>query len=168
MAIEPGVIAIGLLEGGLAAICFMYALQTRVPYPTWAIRSLDQPWIITIAIVLAFLLYSVSPKASILSLLIIIAFAIDIYIFTRHPIATKNAPKTQAQATATASTRTSSSGLWGTDAYGWWIADGSVESMSPMSLQTMGEPVAAIPLSEPIYPLYHADFRESTGLASFI
>lgn len=178
MAEEPEVVFYvlsGLVEGMLAAVCFMYALQTRVVYPQWALRTLDRPWIITIATVCAFLIYRLSPKASILSILIILAFAVDIYIFTRHPIATT---KTIANAVKPSNSTDSSnnnagdrsSGQWGVDNRGWWIADGSLSpAMSaPPSLDAMGEPTAHIPLTQPTYPLYHATANESAGPAPFI
>ena len=159
MAIEPQIlydIIRGLIEGILAAICFTYALQTRVQYPEWALHTLDHPWIIILSVIAAFAVYKLDPKASILAIIIIFAFAVDVYIFTRHPII-KN-PATD--------TRSGAGAQWGVDRPGWWIADGSLApSPSADRLETMGKPTASIPLSQPTYPLYHA---ESCGPAPFI
>ena len=160
MAIEPQLVydvIRGLIEGVLAAICFMYALQTRVKYPEWALHTLDQPWIIILSIIAAVVIYKWDPKASILSIIIIFAFAVDVYIFTRHPIIKNHATYTGSDA---------KSGQWGVDLPGWWIADGSLApSPSANRPETMGKPTASIPLSQPTYPLYHAD---SCGPAPFI
>jgi hypothetical protein len=76
----------GLLEGGFAAVCFTYALQTRNMYPKKVLKALDEPWIICVVIIIALLLWSFSPKSAIFLLLLVIAFVIDMHIFTQDSL----------------------------------------------------------------------------------
>jgi hypothetical protein len=72
----------GVIEGALGAVCFLYALQTHIMYPEYALNSIDHPWIILIAFASMLLIWRWSPVASLLGILCIFAFVADLYIFT--------------------------------------------------------------------------------------
>ena len=72
-----------LLIGVSAGICFLYAFQTRIPLPIWALNMYNHPWIILIVIVLIVLVSEWSDKIGALLLLILVALLINYTIFIR-------------------------------------------------------------------------------------
>jgi Ca2+/Na+ antiporter len=72
-----------LLIGVSAGICFLYAFQTRIPLPIWALNMYNHPWIILIVIVLIVLVSEWSDKIGALLLLVLVALLINYTIFMR-------------------------------------------------------------------------------------
>ena len=50
------------------------------------VKTIEHPWIIVLAFIFAILLGRISPKLSVLSLLLLFAFVIEVYLFTRPVI----------------------------------------------------------------------------------
>lgn len=166
----------GFVEGAIAAICFLYAMQTRIMYPSWTLHSLDHPWVLFIGIVLAFALGQWSPKSCVLTLLIIFAFVADIYVFSRHPIKPKPAIKDyHCDAEVTDLNAPNVSGLWGVDDGKWWEANGDVSVREDDSGifggrgrgQGWGPPSAVIALVEPAYPTFYGLDKFPPGPSPF-
>ena len=70
------------VEGAVGAVCFLYAMQTRIMYPEFALQSFDHPWVILLAIVACILIWPWSPKICLMSVLCICAFIADVHIFS--------------------------------------------------------------------------------------
>lgn len=159
----------GVVEGVLAAVCFIYALQTRILYPKWMLDTLDHPWVLLLAVFVACTMYPWSPVSTVCSLLIIIAFVADIFVFTRKPIIV--------QKSFTRTGEEDDSRIGGTDGIGgsggsggprqdaldlsskWWVADGDIvvreDDTWLKDTDMWGPPLAVVPLAEPKYPTFH-------------
>lgn len=144
----------GLVEGCLAAVCLLYAMQTRVMYPEWMLHTLDHPWIILMATIAAISIWNWSPIASALLLLCILAFIADVYIFSRKPFYdnhTTSPMKTEIMLEDS-----------------WVMANGdTLHKDEETFASTNGPPLANINLQEPMYPTFHGLDESPTGLAPF-
>ena len=74
----------GTLVGVVAAICLIFAFQTRVPYPQWVMTAMEQPWILVVASLIAVAITPWSPEIAALMLLCIAAVVTDKIIFARE------------------------------------------------------------------------------------
>lgn len=147
----------GLLEGILGALCFLYALQTRVMYPAWMLQTLDHPWIIVLSTILCLGVSQWSPKSGVCLMLMIVAFIADVYVFSRIDTSSASASASDIK---TGYVRMQSDWL-----NGWLRANGDYERSAEV---IFGPPLDAVPLSEPVYPR-HALIKElPAGPAPFL
>lgn len=165
----------GFVEGVLAGVCFLYALQTRIIYPDWMLQTLDHPWVILIAVVFALSIWPWSPVSSILILLCILAFIADIYVFTQKQVLAE-ARKEKLRKEPENDNEFES---WGweqdnnnltEDHEPWWTSTGDIVLFDDPFMMTsgnMGPATANIPLAEPNYPLFHGLHEFPPGPAPF-
>ncbi len=73
----------GFVTGVLAASVIIYGFQTRMEYPPFLLHMINHPWMIVVAIVLGLVMLDKSPHIGALLLLWILAFVIDIALFSR-------------------------------------------------------------------------------------
>jgi hypothetical protein len=78
----------GLLIGILATFVLLFSFQTHVPYPLIMVKTIEHPWIIALMYILAIIIGRVSPKLSVLLILLLTAFVMEIFLFTRPVIDT--------------------------------------------------------------------------------
>ena len=76
----------GLLIGVLATIVLLFSFQSYIPYPAVMVKAIEHPWIIAIAFICAILIGKFSPKISVLLILLLISFVLEVYLFTRPMI----------------------------------------------------------------------------------
>ena len=91
----------GLVVGVLAAITIIYAFNTQVPYPEPLLQALHHPWVILILFAIAVMLFHWSRTASVLMILMLLAFCMDVYVFATKPIQ-KESPVEQLSRQSTA------------------------------------------------------------------
>jgi hypothetical protein len=173
----------GFVEGVLAGVCFLYALQTRIIYPDWMLQTLDHPWVILIAVVFALSIWPWSPVSSILILLCILAFIADIYVFTQKQVLAEERRQKlvkEAESDAYGTYAKNEGGeSWGwenneaepkVDQEPWWTSTGDIvlfDDPYMTSVGNMGPASANIPLAEPNYPLFHGLHEFPPGPAPF-
>ena len=156
----------GLIEGGLGALCFVYALQTRVIYPKWMLRTLDHPWVILMALIVTCCTWPLSPKSAVFMFLMIFAFTADMYVFT-HPTLQTEGP----YASATDASVVAKAMEWWD---GWYSANGEIVSVNQVaggSLDPSKDPEWGPPLitlTGPNYPMHAGLFELPPGPAPFI
>ena len=129
----------GLVVGALAALNIIFAFQTKVAYPDVVLRALEHPWIIAIAYIVALVLFTWSRSASVLIILLLSAFVIEMVVFARPlPSLTDQTPATML----------SRQGVGNAKPYD--------EPMlhSTHNTQVAGPALAHVPLPQPIYPMY--------------
>lgn len=153
----------GFIEGIFAAVCFLYALQTRIMYPKWMLKTLDHPWILILSLLITGAIWKWSPVSAVCALLMIIAFVGDIYIFSRKPLKFGDGGGIGGVA-----------GLLYIDSDDdnkWWEANGEIivreDDTWITSDLTFGKPLASIPLAEPTYPTFHGLEQLPVGSAPF-
>ena len=78
----------GLLIGILATFVLLFSFQTHIPYPLIMVKTIEHPWIIVLLYILAIIIGRVSPKLSVLLLLLLTAFVMEVFLFTRPVIDT--------------------------------------------------------------------------------
>jgi len=78
----------GLLIGILATVVLLFSFQTHIPYPLIMVKTVEHPWIIVLMYIFAIIIGRVSPKLSVLLILLLTAFVMEIFLFTRPVIDT--------------------------------------------------------------------------------
>jgi hypothetical protein len=78
----------GLFIGILATIVLLFSFQSYIPYPEMIVKIAEHPWIIVLGYIFAIILGRFSPKLSVLILLLLTAFVLELFLFTR-PIVSK-------------------------------------------------------------------------------
>jgi len=73
----------GLLVGILAAICIIYIFQIKTPYPLWALKTFEKPWIMLLIFVIGVIFLGFNKEAGALLIIISIALFIDKFLFAR-------------------------------------------------------------------------------------
>ena len=73
----------GLLIGILATFVLLFSFQIHIPYPLIMVKTIEHPWIIALLYIFAIIIGRVSPKLSVLLLLLLTAFVMEIFLFTR-------------------------------------------------------------------------------------
>ena len=112
------------IEGGLAAVCFLYALQTRIAYPHWMLLSLEHPWLLIIALIGACSVWTWSPIATVYILLILLAFIAEVFIFTRKPLGNERDLTWEKQLGLGGAVQAVQADEWWST--GWFSADGNL------------------------------------------
>lgn len=76
----------GILVGLLAGFCIIYVFQIKNAYPPWILHTFENPLILILLLLAAFILYRSNPAGGILLLILVIALFIDRMLFVReHP-----------------------------------------------------------------------------------
>ena len=78
----------GLLIGILATFVLLFSFQSHIPYPLIMVKTIEHPWIIVLLYIFAIIIGRVSPKLSVLLLLLLTAFVMEVFLFTRPVIDT--------------------------------------------------------------------------------
>lgn len=142
----------GLAIGALAAISIIYTFQTRVPYPSWMLQLYDKPWLFLVLILVAVALFYHHNAIGALLLLLLGAVWIDGLIFAR-PLQKKQEETVQLP----------------------YIHDDSIEVFpftEPLERRfedpdEYGPSLDAVPLPEPLYPVFYGLDDLSPGPAPF-
>lgn len=82
----------GLLVGLLAGICILYVFQISNPYPSWILRTFEQPWIILFLFAVGIIMLSFNKEAAALLIILSIALFIDKFLFARKPFTPPASP----------------------------------------------------------------------------
>ena len=157
----------GLIEGALGALCFTYALQTRVAYPKWMLRTLDHPWVFLIVLLVTCGVWPISPKSSVFLFLMIIAFAADLYVFTQPGPAGPLGAFAGPYASSTDATVVAKATEWWD---GWYSANGEIVNDTATAAMDSKDPEWGPPLitlGAPNYPMYSGLFELPPGPAPF-
>jgi len=73
----------GLIIGILATIVILFSFQTYIPYPVVMVKTIEHPWIIVLMYIFAIILGRFSPKVAVLLLLLLTAFVLEVFLYTR-------------------------------------------------------------------------------------
>ena len=77
----------GLIIGILATVVILFSFQTYIPYPELMVKTIEHPWIIVLVYIFAIILGKYSPKVAVLLLLLLTAFVMEVFLYTR-PVVT--------------------------------------------------------------------------------
>jgi hypothetical protein len=80
----------GLIIGVLATVVIVFGFQTRIPYPHAIVQIIEDPWIIVLAYIFAIIIGRYSPKISVLMLLLLTAFVIEVFLLTHSTVSEFN------------------------------------------------------------------------------
>jgi len=145
-----------LLVGITAGICFLYAFQTRIPLPIWALNAFNHPWIILLIIILILIVSEWSDKIGAFLLLLLVAVIIDYTIFARK-VNNNNQSQNINENTEIKRIQKKSSEMNNPDKM---YLENVIETDD-------GPPNAKIPYSQDIYPLFKGLEDPTSGPAPF-
>lgn len=148
----PGLIE-AFLVGALAAMVIIYAFQTRIPYPRWVLQSIDKPWVLLLALLVAVFLVSASPRLGALAVILVLAVWLDIYLFARAPLGSGDTTGLDTPL------HTSDPVATFPDAYD--------EPLELQAFEHNGPALASVPLATPQYPTFFGLDAASPGPAPF-
>ena len=77
----------GLIIGILATIVILFSFQSYIPYPVIMVKTIEHPWIIVLAYIFAIIIGRFSPKVSVLLILLLTAFVLEVFLLTRPIVA---------------------------------------------------------------------------------
>ena len=77
----------GLIIGILATIVILFSFQSYIPYPVIMVKTIEHPWIIVLGYIFAILIGRFSPKVSVLLILLLTAFTLEVFLLTRPIVA---------------------------------------------------------------------------------
>lgn len=89
----------GLLIGILVGLIIFYVLRPREPYPLWALKPFEQPWMILIVLLVIITAFTWDITVGILLSVFVIGIAMDVMVYGKHYVP-KNASsplRTQAE-----------------------------------------------------------------------
>lgn len=143
----------GLAIGVFAAISIIYTFQTRVAYPSWMLQVYDKPWLFLILILIGTALFYHHHALGALLLLLVGAVWMDGLIFAR-PLQKKHDETLQLP----------------------YVTDDSSREVFPFTEplerrfedpEEYGPSLEAVPLPEPLYPVFYGLDDLSPGPAPF-
>ena len=143
------------IVGGLAATSIIYAFQTRTMYPKWMLRSLDHPWVLLIVLVITVLAFQRMPHVAAMVAFIVISMWMDMILFAQRPMFdTKEQQKEQPPVVE--------------QVPDVWPFEGAFSSNSvDPNPSSFGQPLGAIAIQEPLYPVFKGTKLLPPGPAPF-